>query len=347
MLLKLFANGEKCMNIKLITKVLGAITCAFLLSATSNAATCGKITIADMNWPSASLMAHVDKAMLEAMGCEVELVVGATMTTWASMDATGEPDVAPEVWANAMATLVDSAVGAGRIHIGNAAPMSGLGEGWWITPYTLDANPELTTVEAVIARPDLFPDKEDPSKGFFMGCPAGWGCQLSSQSLFKAHGMAEKGWILGDPGTSAGLNGSIAKASEQGENWFGYYWSPTTFLAKYDLRPVDLGPFAGTENWDCVILGADNCADPQPSGWTVSRVNTMLSENFSYHGPTEANAYFAARVYPFSVLNSILVWSDENQATGSDSATHFLANHGDTWKAWVDADVAAEVEAAL
>ena len=334
------------MNIKLTTKVLGAIAAAFLLSATSNAA-CGKITIADMNWSSASLMAHVDKAMLEAMGCEVELVVGATMTTWASMDATGEPDVAPEVWANAMATLVDSAVGAGRIHVGNAAPMSGLGEGWWITPYTLDANPELTTVEAVIARPDLFPDKEDPSKGFFMGCPAGWGCQLSSQSLFKAHGMAEKGWILGDPGTSAGLNGSIAKASEQGENWFGYYWSPTTFLAKYDLRPVDLGPFAGTENWDCVILGADNCADPQPSGWTVSRVNTMLSENFSYHGPTEANAYFAARVYPFSVLNSILVWSDENQATGSDSATHFLANHGDTWKAWVDADVAAEVEAAL
>ena len=101
------------MNIKLTTKVLGVIAAAFMLSTTSNAATCGKITIADMNWASASLMAHVDKAMLEGMGCEVELVVGATMTTWASMDATGEPDVAPEVWANAMATLVDSAVGAG------------------------------------------------------------------------------------------------------------------------------------------------------------------------------------------------------------------------------------------
>jgi glycine betaine/proline transport system substrate-binding protein len=245
------------------------------------------------------------------------------------------------------ADKLDSAVDAGRMYIGNAAPVEGLGEGWWITPYTQDANPELTTVEAVIARPDLFPDKEDPSKGFFMGCPAGWGCQLASASLFKAHGMAEKGWILGDPGTSAGLNGSISKASEQGENWFGYYWAPTTFLAKYDLRAVDLGPFAGTENWDCVILGADNCADPQPSGWTVSRVNTMLSENFSYNGPKEANAYFAARVYPFSVLNSVLVWADENQATGSDSAAYFLANHEDTWKAWVDADVAAEVEAAL
>ena len=36
-------------------------------------------------------------------------------------------------------TLVDSAVGAGRLHIGNAAPMTGLGEGWWILPHTLDA----------------------------------------------------------------------------------------------------------------------------------------------------------------------------------------------------------------
>ena len=46
------------MNIKFSTKVFGALAAAFLLSATSNAADCGKITIADMNWPSASLMAH-------------------------------------------------------------------------------------------------------------------------------------------------------------------------------------------------------------------------------------------------------------------------------------------------
>ena len=75
-----------------------------LSTTAANAASCGKITIADMNWPSASLMAHVDKAVLTAMGCEVELVV------WCYNDymgfngcETGEPDVAPEIWANAMA----------------------------------------------------------------------------------------------------------------------------------------------------------------------------------------------------------------------------------------------------
>ena len=49
------------MNIKFSTKVFGAIASAFLLSTSANAASCGKITIADMNWASASFMAHVDK----------------------------------------------------------------------------------------------------------------------------------------------------------------------------------------------------------------------------------------------------------------------------------------------
>ena len=46
------------MNIKFSMKMLGAIASAFLLSTAANAA-CGKITIADMNWSSASMMAHV------------------------------------------------------------------------------------------------------------------------------------------------------------------------------------------------------------------------------------------------------------------------------------------------
>jgi len=335
------------MNIKFTTKLFGAVAGALLLSTSANAA-CGKMQIADMNWNSASLMANVDSAILTAMGCETELVVGATMTTWASMDATGKPDVAPEIWANAMATLVDSAVAAGRIKVGNIAPMSGLGEGWFIDPITLDANPELTTVEAVIARPDLFPDKEDPSKGAFMGCPAGWGCQLASINLFRAHDMESKGWKLLDPGSAAGLDADIVRAGEQGEPWFGYYWSPTTIIGKYDLKKVDLGPFAGTDNWNnCIALEADKCADPQPSGWTESRVNTLLSDNFYYNAPAGAMDYFKARTWPGTVMNSMLVWMDANQAGGADATNYFLQTYPEVWKTWVDADTAASVEAAM
>ena len=332
------------MNIKFSTKVFGAIAAAFLLSTTSHAA-CGKITIADMNWASASLMAHVDKAILTAMGCEVELVAGSTMPTFTSMNETGDPDVAPEVWANAFQDLVDSAVGAGRLHIGNAAPMSGLGEGWWVLPHTLDQHPELTTAEAILARPDLFPDKEDPSRGAFHGCPAGWGCQLANQALYDGFGMDALGWNLIDPGSAAGLDGSIAKHSEQGEHWFGYYWNPTSIIGKYDMQAIDMGSWAGADNWDgCVALGNVGC---EASSWTPSRVNTLLSDNMYYNGPTGAMAYFEARTYPGTVMNAMLVWMEDTGGTGADAATEFLSSQGDTWKAWVSADVAASVEASL
>ena len=48
-------------------------------STQANAA-CGSITVAEMNWASAEMLAHIDKVILEnGYGCEVELVPGSTM----------------------------------------------------------------------------------------------------------------------------------------------------------------------------------------------------------------------------------------------------------------------------
>ena len=48
----------------------------------------------------------------------------------------------------------------------------------------------------VINRPDLFPHPEDKSKGAFVGCPAGWACQLANANLFRAFEMEKKGWVF-------------------------------------------------------------------------------------------------------------------------------------------------------
>ena len=107
-----------------------AVTVAVGLSwATVGNAACGKVSIAEMNWASASLMANVDKLILEkGYGCEVELVAGATMPTFTSMNEKGAPDVAPELWANAVAIPLKKAVGENRLIVANKVPISGLGE---------------------------------------------------------------------------------------------------------------------------------------------------------------------------------------------------------------------------
>ena len=81
---------------------------------------CGKVTIAEMNWASAELMANVDKIILEkGYGCEVELVPGATMPTFTSMNDKGSPDMNPEQWANAVYTPLKKAVSEKRLIIAN------------------------------------------------------------------------------------------------------------------------------------------------------------------------------------------------------------------------------------
>ena len=320
-----------------------------ILGSSAFAADCGDITMADMNWPSATLMANVDKIILEAgYGCSVEMVVGATTTTFASMNEKGQPDVAGELWINAVREPLNAAMDEGRLHSALNGPITELGEGWWIPPYTAAKHPELKTVLDILDNPQLFPDKEDPSKGAFIGCPAGWGCQLSNINLFRAFEMEKKGWVLIDPGSQAGLDGSLIKANEREENWFGYYWAPTSIIGKYDMKLVPFGvPFAGAENWDgCIAKAEQDCADPKPSAWTESEVHTVVTDNFKNKaGP--AMDYFANRVYPGSVMGSMLVFMEEEQADGVDAAAEFMSRHEDLWMKWVPADVAAKVKASL
>ena len=49
-------------------------------------ASCGKVSIADMNWPSATMIAHVDLFILKhGFGCDADVVPGDTMPTGTSM----------------------------------------------------------------------------------------------------------------------------------------------------------------------------------------------------------------------------------------------------------------------
>ncbi len=80
-----------------------AIAATMLVASQVSFAECGDISISEMNWPSAELMANVDKVILEeGYGCNVEMIPGATMTTFASMNEKGQPDIAPELWINAV-----------------------------------------------------------------------------------------------------------------------------------------------------------------------------------------------------------------------------------------------------
>lgn len=307
---------------------------------------CGKVSIADMNWSSASLIANIDRFILEhGYGCDAELVPGDTMPTGASMIEKGEPDIAPEMWSNSLREALDKGVAEGRLRYAGNSLSDGGEEGFWVPAYLVDKYPQMKTIEGVIEHADLFENPEDPERSAFYGCPAGWNCQISSGNLFRALKLEEHGFDLIDPGSGAGLAGSIAKAYERQEPWFGYYWAPTAVLGKYKMVKIDFG--SGTDKDEYINCTSNaECLNPKVTMYPPSLVQTVITEDFYQRAPA-AYEYLSKRAFPNAQMNELLAWMEENQADGDIAMEHFLNEYPDSWHAWMPADVAAKVQKAL
>ena len=307
---------------------------------------CGRVTIANMNWASAEVLAQIDNFILSnGYGCQVEMIPGDTMPTLTSMMEKGEPDIAPEAWVNAVREPLDKAVAEGRLIYAAESLSDGGEEGWWIPDFIAAAHPEIKTIDDALARPDLFPAPEDPSKGAVYNCPAGWNCQITTANFFRAHDAEEKGFVLVDSGSAAGLDGSIAKAYERQEGWLGYYWAPTAILGKYPMVKLGFNAELDQAEWDSCTVNAE-CADPKKNAWVKSEVFTVVTSSFAERaGP--ALDYLKGRKWSNATVNKLLAWKDENQGTGEDAAIYFLRNSEDVWGKWVAPEVAEKVKAAL
>ena len=309
------------------------------------AAACGKVTMAGLNWGSASILGAIDKQILEkGFGCKVEIIPGGTVPSFTSMAEKSQPDIMGELWPNAAGiNPYQAAIKDGRIvEAAATSPIGGVEEGWYILPNILEKHPELTTLQAVLARPDLFPHPEDASKGGFVTCPPGSGCQISNANLFNAFDMKNKKWKMVETGSYAAEDATIAKAAERNQAWFGYYSAPTAFIDKYKLKKLDWGVgFAGADNWACITK--PECPNPKPSAWTESFVRTIYTKTFADRKLTDVNAYLGKRVIPGEVMNALLGYMDDNQATPDQVAAVFFSKY-DIWKGWVSQDVAKNIK---
>lgn len=307
---------------------------------------CGPVSIAEMNWASAGVTAQIDRLILEeGYGCEVEMVTGDTVPTFTSMNEKGTPDVAPELWMNAIKDQLDAAVAEGRLVIAGDVLTEGGVEGWWIPKYVADAHPEIRTVEDALAHPELFPAPENPDRGGVVGCPAGWTCQAVTANIFKARDAEAKGFELIDPGSAAGLDGSIAAAYERQAPWLGYYWAPTALLGKYEM--VRLDPEVAHDPVEIQrCTSVPDCPDPKLNDYANARVVTVVTSDFAEAaGP--AMAYLGKRSFDNATMGGLLAWMEGEQATNEEAARHFLTENEAVWTPWVPEDVAGKVRTAL
>jgi glycine betaine/proline transport system substrate-binding protein len=298
-----------------------------------------------MTWASSEFVSQLDGLVLEhGFGCDVSYVTSGPIPQITSLIEKGRPHVIPELWLNSVGPLVDEGVAEGRMQVINDQPIGGAGEGWFVPASIQETHPSLKTLEDIIARPDLFPHPDDPSKGGFHTCPVGWACNITSTNLFYAFGMDDKGWEIVDTGSGAGLDASIAKAASRDELWLGYYWAPTVLLSEYAMIQVDFGvPFDATMWSECIAV--EGCPDPQPTDYIPSQVVTLTANENAL--PEAATEYLETRQLGLEQLDPMLRFMKVNQIQGEEAALEFLMREPDFLTTWLDADVADRVARAV
>lgn len=292
---------------------------------------CGQVSISQMNWASAEVVTNVASFILEhGYGCDVKKVPTDTVPVIVSVSENNEPDIVTELWLNGAGEAYDRLSGEGRlVELGKVLEPGGV-EGWWIPGYLARQHPELKTIDGILENPELVGGK-------FHNCPVGWGCRVLNDNLLPAFGVEEVGIEIFNHGSGETLASSIGAAYEDEKPWFGYYWAPTSILGRYDLVQVDMGPvdeaaFNRMKNPDA--------ADPARSSFPPSPVVTAVTSNFSDEHP-ELVDFLGQMTFPNDVMNEILHWMEENNASGEEGAVYFLSNHQQVWNSWLS-DNAAE-----
>lgn len=220
-------------------------------------------------------------------------------------------------------------------------------QGWFVPTYMIEGDPErgiepvapdLRHVDDLVQYKDLFRDPEQPDKGRFYNCIAGWECQVINDNKLAAYGLDEhfRSFL---PGSDAALAGSLVRANERGEPWFGYYWAPTWIFAQLDLTLLE-EPEYTDECWEQIFDGDEGCAYPSV------RVQVAATTEFAEAVP-EVAEFLTNYSSTMDETSEVLLYMLENDAPAEEAALWWLENNQETWTSWVPEDVAERVTESL
>ena len=305
-----------------------ALSCALLIglnAGSAQAQECGEVTITEMDWGSAIIVTQVAKFLLEqGYGCSVTTVPSASVPALASVSETGKPDIITELWTNGAPAYVPL-LEAGKINELTRVLSDGGLEGLFIPVYLAEAHPELTTIEGVLANPDLVGNR-------MHNCPVGWNCQTVATNVAKGGGFAAAGIEDFVHGSGETLTASIGAAYAAKEPWFGYYWTPSLVMGKFPMVQVDLGPHDPSKQ---ACNSDKDCATPTMQSWPSSVVTTVVTSEFESSHPAETDL-MRNLSFTNEMMNSLLAWQDAESASGDETAVYFLSTQQELWGSWIN-----------
>ncbi|KTT03904.1 histidine ABC transporter substrate-binding protein [Pseudomonas oryzihabitans] len=284
------------------------------------------VKFAGVNWESGMLLSELMGFVLQhGYDCKIDSIPGNSITLEQAL-ANDDIQVFAEEWIG-RSEAWNKAAAAGKV-VGVGAPIEGATEGWYVPRYLVEGEgakaPKLKTIADLGQYAELFRDPEEPGKGRFYNCPAGWTCELENTQMLQSYGLSDK-YTNFRPGTGPALDAAIVSATKRKQPILTYYWSPTPLLGRVDM--VQLKPRDGE----------------------AKRIQVQAGLSKAFHdGAPELVAVLSRVNVPIELLNRTLAEQAEAKQDAPTTAKALLKAHPELWQAWVtDAAARSKIQAAL
>ena len=251
---------------------------------------CGTVTLNEQAWAGSTANTYVAKAVLEGMGCKVNITQIAEIPVYQAL-ANGKSDAVLEDWQHVAQykQYIDQ-----QHTVVAGGPNGVIGHiGWFIPTYLMKAHPEFATWKGLKGKESLFKSPESGSQGMFLGGDPSY--VQKDQQLIQALGLNFKFVSVGAEPAQVARWSQLYK---QHKPVIFYWYTPQYLNTEYQLSEVKLPPrFKG-------------CQDDAKSGGNVKQYrcaydNTIIEKVFSKKFATSGSP-----AYP--VLKRFS-WSNQDQ----------------------------------
>jgi glycine betaine/proline transport system substrate-binding protein len=308
-----------------------------------------KVVFAGLDWDSNAFHTAVAQRVLrDGMGCQVDLVPGSTIPLHNGM-ARGDIHVMMEVWSSNTPPSWTEGVASGKlVELGVNFPDAV--QGWFVPRYLVEGPKAkaqgLKSVQDLPRFKALFRDPEEPGKGRFLNCIAGWQCELTNTKKLQAYGLNEH-FTNFRPGTGAALDAAILSAIKRKRPVLFYYWGPTWLLGQIGTQVVMLEePPYDAATWQALADLKDPRDARAATAYPVVEVLIGANKAFIDRAP-EIRAFLQHYRTTGALVSEALAYMQRTKGSADDAARHFLKTRPEVWQGWVSPAVAQRVKAAL
>ncbi|SBW00382.1 Glycine betaine/L-proline ABC transporter,substrate-binding periplasmic protein [uncultured Alphaproteobacteria bacterium] len=304
------------------------------------------VVFAALDWDSAAFHTALARFVTETgYGCKTSTIPGSSIPLLNGM-AHGDVDVTMEQWIGVLGEAWRKAEATGNVRIVGVA-FDDATQGWYVPRYLVEGPdapaPGLKSVADLPRYKDLFRDPEEPSKGRFYNGIAGWGAEIVNTRKLQAYGL-DADYTNFRPGTGAALSSAIASAFKRKKPILFYYWGPTWVLGRYDSVMLE-EPAYDEKIWE--VLNSDKPVG-KATAFPTMKVYTTANTRFIAQAPKLVAFLDKFRTSNAEASRALVRMRELGGTDAAETvAKQWLRDNPATWSAWMPADVAARVKAAL